>query len=106
MIMPVTKTAKRALRGSKNKEQVNKITLSTMEIAIRSAKRSPVPEKIQKAVSLTDRAVKKNVIHKNKASRIKSQLSKLLTKSNPQAKIVASKKKSKGNKKKEVRKKK
>jgi murein DD-endopeptidase MepM/ murein hydrolase activator NlpD len=33
--MPVTKTAKRALRGSKRKEIVNKISLSRLEVAIR-----------------------------------------------------------------------
>lgn len=75
--MPVTKTAKRALRGSKRKEIVNKITLSRLEIAIKSAKKSKTKKRIEAAFSLTDRASKTNTIHKNKASRIKSQLSKL-----------------------------
>jgi small subunit ribosomal protein S20 len=90
--MPVTKTAKRALRGSKNKEAVNRLIVSGLEIAIRTAKKSPLPEKIQKAVSLADRAVKKNVIHKNKAGRIKSQLSKLVkTDTKPTVKKTAKK---------------
>lgn len=80
--MPVTKTAKRALRGSKNKTAVNKVIVGSLEVAVRLAKKSKSAEKIIKAVSLADRAVKKRVIHKNKAARIKSQLSKLL----PQAK--------------------
>lgn len=78
--MPVTKSAKRALRGSAKKESVNKIITSKLEIAVRSAKKSKVAEKILNAISLADRAVKKRVIHKNKAARIKSQLSKLLPK--------------------------
>lgn len=77
--MPVTKTAKRALRGSKNKEIVNKLIVGSLEVAIRQARKSKTSEKVTKAVSLTDRAVKKNVIHKNKAARIKSQLSKLIS---------------------------
>jgi len=75
--MPVTKTAKRALRGSKRKESVNKIILSRLEIAIKSAKKVKSKKAVNKATSLTDRASKTNTIHKNKAARIKSQLSKL-----------------------------
>ncbi len=78
--MPVTKTAKRALRGSKKKESVNKLIASSLEGAVRAAKKSKIGEKILKAISLADRAAKKQVIHKNKAARIKSQLSKLLPK--------------------------
>ena len=81
--MPVTKTAKRALRGSRTKEKVNKLIVSSLEASVRAAKKSKAVEKIAKAVSLADRAAKKNVIHKNKAARIKSQLAKLLPKSAP-----------------------
>lgn len=76
--MPVTKTAKRALRGSKRKEIVNKITLSKLEVAIKLAKKSKSKKDIESAVSLADRASKENTIHRNKSSRIKSQLAKLL----------------------------
>lgn len=78
--MPVTTTAKRALRGSKKKTSINKIILGGLEIATRVAKKSKSAEKILTAISLADRAAKKKVIHKNKAARIKSQLSKLLPK--------------------------
>jgi small subunit ribosomal protein S20 len=76
--MPVTKTAKRALRGSRAKELVNKLTIGKLEVAIRHAKNSKTVEKIIKAVSLADRAAKRKVIHKNKAARIKSQMTKLM----------------------------
>jgi small subunit ribosomal protein S20 len=78
--MPVTTTAKRALRGSKNKESINKIILGKLEVATRVAKKSKTADKIIAAISLADRAAKKRVIHKNKAARIKSQLAKLLIK--------------------------
>ena len=78
--MPVTTTAKRALRGSKNKESINKVILGKLEVAVRVARKGKTAEKILKAVSLVDRAAKKKVIHKNKAARIKAQLAKLLPK--------------------------
>lgn len=79
--MPVTKTAKRALRGSQNKEAVNKATTSGLEIVMRKAQKSKSQKDVSFATSLIDRAAKKKVIHKNKAARMKSQLSKFLVKS-------------------------
>jgi small subunit ribosomal protein S20 len=76
--MPVTTTAKRALRGSKKKESINNVIIGKLEVAVRVAKKGKVVEKIRKAMSFADRAAKRKVIHKNKAARIKSQLSKLL----------------------------
>ncbi|HLE49253.1 MAG TPA: 30S ribosomal protein S20 [Patescibacteria group bacterium] len=78
--MPVTVTAKRALRSSKRKAKVNRNISTSLEVAIRMAKKSKKPSQIVKAISLTDRATKKKYIHKNKAARIKSSLSKLLPK--------------------------
>lgn len=78
--MPVTKTAKRALRGSKKKALVNSLTTTKLEAAIRVAKKSKNREKILAAITLLDRTAKKKVIHKNKAARIKSTLSKLMPK--------------------------
>jgi small subunit ribosomal protein S20 len=78
--MPVTKTAKRALRSSKKKETVNKKASAFLDMAIRKAKKSRTQKDVLTALSLTDRAAKKNNIHKNKAARMKSQLSKLLKK--------------------------
>ncbi len=77
--MPVTKTAKRALRGSLKKARVNKSILGGLEIAVRKAKKLKTKDLIQKASSFADRAAKKMTIHKNKAARIKSSLSKLLS---------------------------
>lgn len=54
--------------------------ISRLEIMIRKAKKTKTAEAVLAAISLADRAVKKRVIHKNKSSRIKSVLSKLLTK--------------------------
>ncbi len=76
--MPVTKTAKRALRVSKRKEAINKVFVNRLEIAIKQAKRKPTIKNVKEAISLADKAAKKNIFHKNKAARIKSKLSKLV----------------------------
>jgi len=75
--MPVTKTAKRALRGSTRKKAVNKNIMTRLEVALRNAKKSPTKKNIQEVFSLSDKARKKRIIHKNKAARIKSRASKL-----------------------------
>lgn len=76
--MPVSSSAKRALRASRRKALVNKNIIKELEASIRQAKRLKTKASIQKASSLADRAAKKKVIHKNKANRIKSSLSKLV----------------------------
>lgn len=93
--MPVTKTAKRALRGSTRKLAVNKLILKRLELAVRGAKKTKSQNKILTAISLADRAAKKGTIHKNKAARIKSRLSKLLSKKTSAKKASGSKPKSK-----------
>jgi len=78
--MPVTKTASRALRSSKKKALANQVIKSELEASLRVAKRDKKKKDILKAISLTDRATKKSLMHPNKASRIKSSLSGLLSK--------------------------
>lgn len=97
--MPVTKTAKRALRVSQGKALVNKLIRSKLLAAIRIAKKTKTPKAVTTAVSLTDRAAKKKLIHKNKAARIKSALAKLLAKTKPAKPRVAKAPKSKTKKK-------
>jgi len=75
--VPVTKTAKRALRSSSKKAAVNKSIAADLEVAIRIARKNKKRKDINRAMSLADKAAKKHVIHRNKAARIKSQLSKL-----------------------------
>ena len=89
--MPVTVTAKRALRGSVRKASVNSLIISKLEGAIRQAKKSKAQKDIKTAISLSDRAAKKNVIKKNKAARIKSSLSKLAKPEIKTKKIAANK---------------
>ncbi len=72
--MPVTKTAKRALRSSAKKAQANFLRIKDLQTSLRLAKKSKKENDVKKVLSLVDRAVKKNLLHKNKASRMKSRL--------------------------------
>lgn len=90
--MPVTKTAKRALRSSKKKALVNNVIKSRLEIAIRLAKKEESEKTIKAAISLTDRAAKRKIIHRNKAARIKSGLFRLLPKKSSKKPKKSSKK--------------
>lgn len=76
--MPVTKTARRALRGSARKEKVNKNTFAGLDAAIRKAKRDKKQANIDMVFSLADRAAKKKMIHTKKADRIKRSITKLI----------------------------
>lgn len=78
--MPVTKTAKRALRSSKRKEGVNKVIAAKLDLAIKKVKKVFSKESLSNVASIADVAAKKGLIHKNKAARIKSRLSKLAAK--------------------------
>jgi small subunit ribosomal protein S20 len=75
--MPILKSAKKALRVSKKKNVVNRKLKSQVKTAIDQVKKTPNSENLSLASSKIDRAVKKNLIHKNKAARLKSRLAKL-----------------------------
>lgn len=80
---PVTQSAKKALRRDKRRTLVNLRIKKKMKIAIKSARERPTKKNLTLAYSLLDRAVKKNLIHPNKAARLKSQLAKKTVKKSP-----------------------
>jgi small subunit ribosomal protein S20 len=80
--MPVIKSARKKLRQDKKRQKRNNEVKLAFRDAIKVAQKSKTADKVTKAVKLTDKAVKSKLIHKNKAARIKSRLSKLV-KSSP-----------------------
>lgn len=76
--MPIIKSANKKLRQDKKRTLRNKRLESLFKKMVKDAKKNPSKENLQKAASITDKAAKKNIIHKNKAARIKSSLSKLV----------------------------
>lgn len=84
--MPLLKSAKKALRIDRQRKVINDLTRNKVKSALKAARLAVAAgdkdskEKINAAYSELDLAAKKNVIHKNKASRLKSRLAKKLAK--------------------------
>ncbi len=86
--MPITQSAKKALRQNVRRRLRNLGKKEAFKKAIRSYKKLLADKKLEEAgqklslvYKLLDKAAKTNVIKKNKASRLKSRLSQLMTKS-------------------------
>lgn len=76
-IMPVIKSAIKKLRKDTKRTSENDKFRRELELALRDAKKTKSSKSASHATSLVDKAVKKNLMHKNKAARVKSSLSKL-----------------------------
>lgn len=93
--MPVIKSAIKKLRKDRKREKENDARRRSLEWAIRQARKSPSTpiksgSKINAAYQALDQAVKRNIIHKNKAARIKASLAKLARPAGPRTKPKAS----------------
>jgi small subunit ribosomal protein S20 len=75
--MPNIKSAKKKMRQDKKRQEVNSAYKSRYKKAVKKYVSKPTKEQLKETVSLVDRAAKKGVIHKNKASRLKARLSKV-----------------------------
>lgn len=76
--MPILKNAKKALRASQRKNIVNRGLKTRLKTSMDKVKDSKKVEDMSASFSAIDKAVKKNIIHKNKAARLKSRVSKLV----------------------------
>ncbi len=76
--MPVIKSAIKKLKQSLKHQSHNRATKRTVRDLVEAFKKSPTPKAYIAAVSALDKAAKTNVIHKNKAARLKSRLAKRL----------------------------
>ncbi len=70
--MPITKSAKKSLKVSKTKQSQN----TKNKIGLEKAMQSVSKDNISEVISLIDKAAKTHIIHKNKAARLKSTLTK------------------------------
>ncbi len=75
--MPVTTSAKQALRKDRRRTVVNLRRKRAAKQAADAQKRTPSPKNLQKAYSLVDKLAKHHLIHPNKAARLKSKLARL-----------------------------
>lgn len=85
--MPITRSAKKALRGSEKKREFNIARKEKVTKTVKSVKKLVVGGKkkealaaLREAQSAIDKAVKGHTLNKNTASRKKSRLSKMIKK--------------------------
>jgi small subunit ribosomal protein S20 len=82
--MPNLKTAKKNLRKTKKRTALNKQYKNKIDYLIRKIKKGVkegaknLQELLKNLYKAVDKAAKEKVIHKNKASRIKSKMAKLI----------------------------
>ena len=72
--MPIIKSAKKAARQAVKRTEHNKGIKKDIKNALKAFKANPTPETLSKAQSEYDKAVKKNLLKKNTASRRKAKL--------------------------------
>lgn len=85
--MPNTKSANKAMRQSRRRNVINTRTKFKFKSAVKETRThisagsaKEAADSLKKAMSALDKAVKKNVLHKNTASRRKSRLAKAISK--------------------------
>lgn len=78
--MPITQSAKKALRQSKRRRIGNLSKQKAFKDAVKRFKKAPTKEALAFVYQTLDKAAKTHVIERNKASRMKSRLSRLLQK--------------------------
>ena len=78
--MPVIAQASKKLRHDAVRTRQTTLVREAVRSAVKAARKSPTKKTLTQAFRSLDKAAKHNIIHKNKAARLKSRLSKLLKK--------------------------
>ncbi len=78
--MPITKQAEKKLRHDRKRTTEIQRARVALQKLVKSMRKKPTQKSLILAFSALDKAAKTHVIHKNKAARLKSRLSKLLAK--------------------------
>ena len=85
--MPNTKSAIKAMRSSAKKRVINLVTINKYKDAVKTVRKAIAGKKKDEAVAALknaykqlDKALKKHIIKKNKAARLKSRLAKAIGK--------------------------
>lgn len=72
--MPVTKQAKKKLRKDRKREKTNLKLKSEYKKVVKKTRKTPTVKSLSQASKVLDKSAKKGLIHKNKAARLKSRL--------------------------------
>ncbi len=89
--MPIIRSAIKKVRKDKTRTARNKKRELNLKSLIKKARLTKSAKDLQAVYSALDKAVKVKLIHRNKASRLKSRLSKGVTGTAPTTKTVAKK---------------
>lgn len=76
--MPQIKSAIKKMRQSEKKAEANRNVKNKLKDKVDAYKKKPTEKGYQEVTSLLDKAAKTNVLHKNKAARLKSRLAKYI----------------------------
>jgi small subunit ribosomal protein S20 len=76
--MPIIKSAKKKMRKDATRTARNKNRKDSVKALTKAMRRTPDSKNLSALSSALDKAVKVNLIHKNKAARLKSRLSHLI----------------------------
>lgn len=78
--MPITAQALKKMRHDETVEDRNRLVRENVRLAQKATRKTPTAKSLQHAFTIIDKAAKRHIIHANKASRLKSRLSRLLVK--------------------------
>lgn len=76
--MPITKQAAKKLRRDRKTGIRNSRVRRLLRESVKSVRKHPTVKALSLATKLLDKAAKTHIVHKNKAARLKSRLSRLL----------------------------
>ncbi len=76
--MPILPSAKKALRVSQRKKEINQRVKAQVKSAIKKLEQEKTEANLQEVYSAVDKAVKKNIYHRNKGARLKRKAAKLV----------------------------
>jgi small subunit ribosomal protein S20 len=80
VLMPITAQAEKKLRHDRKRTRVTKKRGANLRATIKLMRKKPSKKALSESFKTLDKAVKTHLIHKNKANRLKSRLSKLIVK--------------------------
>lgn len=78
--MPITKQAIKKMKRDQKAKERNEEKRDLIKKTIKIYRKSPTQQLLQKVFSLLDKGVKYGILKKNKSSRLKSRLSKIVNK--------------------------
>jgi small subunit ribosomal protein S20 len=78
--MPIIARAAKKLRHDHKRTKVTSAVRENMRDVVKSFRKSPTKKSLENVFRTLDKAAKRNIIHNNKAARLKSRLSRLLNK--------------------------